>query len=107
MNVYTYCTSGGKDLIHEYLDGLPKRESAEGYFILEQLEKLGTAFLKSLNTRQLEGKLWEIKYPRHNRIFYVLMDKENIYMLHACQKQKDKAERFELDKARTRMKEIV
>lgn len=106
MNVYTYCTSGGKDLIREYLDELPKREAAEGYFILEQLEKQGTEFLQSLNTRQIEGKLWEIKYPRHNRIFYVLMDKENIYLLHACQKQKDKAEKFELEKARTRAKEL-
>lgn len=107
MYVYTYCTSGGKDLIREYLDNLPTRESAEGYFILEQLEIQGTQFLNSLNTRQLDGKLWEIKYPRHNRIFYVLMDRERIYLLHACQKQKGKAEKFELEKARSRAKEIV
>jgi phage-related protein len=71
------------------------------------LEREGIAFLQNVNTRQLEGKLWEIKYPRHNRIFYVLMDQENMYLLHACKKQKGKAEKFELDKARNRMKDIL
>jgi phage-related protein len=106
MNVYTYETNGGKDLIKEYLDQLPKNESAEGYFIIESLEQYGTTFLQSLNTRQLGGRLWEIKFYRHNRIFYVLINQENIYLLHACKKQKGKAEKFELNKARKRMLEI-
>lgn len=88
------------------MDGLPKRESVEGYFIIESLEREGTKFLETLNTRQLERKLWEIKYPRHNRIFYVLVDQENIYLLHACKKQKGKAEKFELEKAKKRAKDI-
>ena len=106
MNVHTYHTNGGKDLIREYLDNLPKRESVEGYFIIESLEAEGLSFLENLNTRQLERKLWEIKYPRHNRIFYVLVDDSNIFFLHACKKQKGKAGKFELEKARNRMKEI-
>jgi len=106
MNVHRYCTSGGKDLIKEYLDKLPRRESAEGYYIIENLEKYGLDYLNALKTRQLESKLWEIKYPRHNRIFYVLYDSENIYFLHACKKQKGKAEIFEINKARRRSKEI-
>ena len=106
MNVFTYTTLGGKDLIRDFLDSLPKREIAEGYFILQELENQGVEFLKTLNTRQLERKLWEIKFPRHNRIFYVLVDEENIYLLHGCKKQKGKAEKFELEKARKRAKEI-
>ena len=106
MNVLSYCTSGGKDLIREFLDELPSRESAEGYYIIEQLELHGLEFLKSLNTRQLEEKLWEIKYPRHNRIFYVVVDGNTMYLLHACKKQKGKSEKFELDKAKKRAKEI-
>ena len=107
MKVLSYCTSGGKDLIKEFLDELSERESAEGYYIIEQLEIQGLEFLKTLNTRQLENKLWEIKYPRHNRIFYVVIDVETMYLLHACKKQKGKAEKFELDKARNRAKEII
>jgi len=107
MKVFSYCTSGGKDLIKEFLDDLPVRESAEGYFIIEQLETKGYEFLKSLNTRQLEDKLWEIKYPRHNRIFYAVIDGDHMYLLHACKKQKGRAEKFELDKARNRLKELI
>ena len=68
MNVHTYHTKGGKDLIREYLDSLPLRESVEGYFIIESLEQKSIDFLENINTRQLEKKLWEIKYPRHNRM---------------------------------------
>lgn len=37
---------------------------------------------------------------------YVIADENNIYFLHACKKQKGKAEKFELDKAIKRAKEI-
>lgn len=107
MNVYTYITSGGKDLIRDYLDDLSPDESAEGYYIIERLEDEGIPFLRSLNTRQLEGKLWEIKFRRHNRVMYILIDKDNLYLLHACKKQKGKAEKFELEKAKKRLREII
>ena len=107
MKVYTYHTNGGKDLIRKFLDDLPKNESAEGYYIIEQLETKGIGFMRSINTRQLEGKLWEIKFQRHNRIMYILIDEDQIYLLHACKKQKNKAEKADLDKAKTRAKEIL
>ncbi|MFA5585915.1 MAG: type II toxin-antitoxin system RelE/ParE family toxin [Saccharofermentanales bacterium] len=102
MNVHTYKTAGGKDLIREYLDNLSLAESAEGYLILEELEIRGLDFLESIETRQIENKLWEIKFRRHNRIFYILLDRDNIYLLHACKKQKGKAEQQDLNKARAR-----
>lgn len=107
MKIHSYFTSGGKDLIKEYLDKLPISEKTEGYFILEALETKGVIYFSSLNTRQIEGKIWEIKFRRHNRIFYILLDEDNLYLLHACKKQKGKAEKFELDKARIRSKEIL
>ena len=36
---------------------------------------------------------------------YVIADGENIFFLHACKKQKGKAEKFELEKAIQRAKE--
>jgi phage-related protein len=106
MKVHTYTTDGGKDLIREYLDALSKTEKADGYNIMKQLEKDGVVALQILNTRQLKKKLWEIKFYRHNRIMYILADEENIFLLHACQKQKGKAEKFELSKATSRVKEL-
>ena len=37
---------------------------------------------------------------------YVVADSDNIHMLHACRKQKGKAELFELDTAKQRAKEL-
>lgn len=107
LKLITYCTLGGKDLILEYLDNLPIKESAEGYVILEALNSYGYDALGSLNTRQIKGKLWEIKFRRHNRIFYCIVENNCIYLLHACKKQKGKAEKFEIETAEKRMGEII
>ncbi|MCR4436995.1 MAG: type II toxin-antitoxin system RelE/ParE family toxin [Clostridiales bacterium] len=106
MNIHHYETSGGKDLILEYIDKLPKNERAEGLTILKRLEDEGLEALNVLNTRQLRAKLWEIKFFDDNRIMYVVADGDNMYLVHACKKQKGKAEKFELDKAIKRVKEL-
>ncbi|SHJ53528.1 type II toxin-antitoxin system RelE/ParE family toxin [Paramaledivibacter caminithermalis] len=106
MNVYRYTTRGGKDVIKNYLDKLPVIEKAEGYRILELLELNGLPALEELNTRQLSKKLWEIKFNYKDRMMYVIADKDNIYILHACKKQKGKAEKFELNTAKKRAKEL-
>lgn len=104
MTIIDYTTAGGKNLIMEYLRKLPEIERTEGYLIRQKIRTDGVDALGSLNTRQLKGKLWEIKFF-HNRIMYVLCHKDKIYFLHACKKQKNKAEKFELEKALKRAKE--
>jgi len=103
MNIIDYVTTGGKNLIIKYLDNLPAKEQAEGYRIRQSIMDDGIVALESINTRQLKGKLWEIKFYA-NRIMYVIKDGDNIYFLHACKKQKDKAEKFEMEKAIKRAK---
>ena len=104
MNIHDYHTVGGKNLIREYLNNLPKREKAEGYRVRYNIMKFGLDAFPLLNARQLTGKLWEIKFY-DNRIMYIISDKENVYFLHACKKQKGKTEQFELNKAIQRAKE--
>lgn len=107
MNVYRYTTMGGKDLIKEYLFKLPYDEEAEGLEIMKRLEEKGLGYLKQfLETRQIEKKLWEIKFRRKNRFFYIIADADNFYIVHACKKQKGKAEQFEIETAKNRAKEI-
>jgi phage-related protein len=65
----------------------------------------GLDALDNLNTRQLRGKLWEIKFS-NNRMIYAVANKDNIFFLHACKKQKGKAEKFEIEKALSRMAEV-
>ncbi len=104
MKIHDYVTTGGKNLIKEYLSGLPEEERVIGYKIRHNIILNGLEELKKMNIRQLKGKLWEIKFSK-NRIMYVILDEDNIYFLHACRKQKGKAEKFELEKAIQRAKE--
>ena len=104
MRIKTYETSGGKNLILEYINDLPRDEMLEGYSIIKRLTDNR---LDELNTRQIRGKVWEIKFYRHNRLFYILMEKNCIYLLHACKKQKGKAEKFEVCTALKRANEIL
>lgn len=105
MEIHDYHTIGGKNLIKEYLSSLPEDERTQGYGIRHKIVHYGLDALDELNTRQLKGKLWEIKFSQ-NRVMYVVADKKNIYFFHACKKQKGKAEQFELDKAIQRAREV-
>ena len=70
-------------MIINYLEELPENEMAVGYDIRRKITEDGVIALKILNTRQLKGKLWEIKFSQ-NRIMYIVQDGEIIYFLHAC-----------------------
>lgn len=104
MRIIDYKTAGGKNLITEYIDALPDDEQVTAYDIRRSIRKHGNIALKALNTRQLKGKLWEIKFSS-NRIMYVTADRHKIYFLHICKKQKQKAEKKELETAIKRAKE--
>jgi len=105
LRIHDYHSTAGKNLIKEYLKALPRPEMYVGYRIRHMLGSRGLSALEELDTRQLRGKLWEIKFSK-NRIMYVVADKDNIHFLHACKKQKGKAEKHELDTAMQRAKEI-
>lgn len=71
MKVRMYQTNGGKNLILDYILNLETKEKQEGLTIIKKLKDEGKDALEELDTRQIEGKLWEIKFHRHNRIFGV------------------------------------
>jgi phage-related protein len=91
LNVYTYKTAGGKDLIMEFILSLDKPEKAEGLLILKIL-KDGSSVVSKLKAEKFDGAIWEIKFKNHNRIFFVFENENDIYLLHACKKQKNKTE---------------
>ena len=90
MNVYRYKSTGGKDLILEYIKSLSKSEIADG---LSVLEKFDSGELDMLDIKTWQGKINEVYFYRHNRIFYVIVDGQDVYLLHACRKQKNKTEK--------------
>ena len=68
----------------------PVTERTYGYGIRHKIIKDGLKAFDGLDTRQLFEKLWEIKFF-DNRIMYVIVDKEIVHFLHACNKQSSKS----------------
>ena len=75
----------------------------EIYDTREEIRKSGLDAFEKLNTRQLRGKLWEIKLSQ-NRIMYVIMNKEAVAFINIKKKQKGKAEKQDIEKALNRAK---
>lgn len=53
-----------------------------------------------------QKKIYEVYFFKHNRIFYIIADKNNIYLLHACRKQKNKTEKKDSKIVIKRAKEL-
>ena len=95
MNIVDYKTKGGKNLILDYIDSLPEDQKLELYDIRSEIRQHGMDAFEKINTRQLVGKMWEIKASQ-NRVMYVIVNKDAVAFLHACKKQKGKAEKKSL-----------
>lgn len=48
----------------------------------------------------------EVYFYKHNRIFYITVDGNDIYLLHACKKQKNKTEKKDSKIVKKRAKEL-
>lgn len=103
MIVHTYENSSGKDLIKKYIDSLSTDEKVDGYSVLKAFED---DHLDELNIKPWQGKVWEVYFYKHNRIFYVSIDNENVYLLYACRKQKNKTETTDKNIVIKRAKEL-
>lgn len=103
MIVHTYKSSSGRDLILEYINSLSKKEMVDGLSVLKSMEDNK---IEELNHKPWQGRVWEVYFYKHNRIFYIVADGENIYLLHACRKQKNKTEKKDKDIVIKRAKEL-
>ena len=108
MNVFYYKTTSGRQPVREYIECLPEDDRAAIAGDIRLVVEYGI-FKAPVITRKLREKLWEIKTgTRHQqRIFYCLVTGEAIVLLHACKKQKEGAQRGDVDLAFTRMKEVL
>ena len=62
--------------------------------------------MNELIIKKWQGKISEVYFYKHNRIFYVISDGENMYLLHACRKQKNKTEKRDSEIVINRAKKI-
>ncbi len=105
MKVTFYTTSSGRSPVFDYVRNLPRQERARLLEALNQVEQYGFAAVR-MQFRQVEGKLWEIKVSVH-RVFYVVLQQEEMVLLHAYKKQGQKMPVREKTVAIKRMKELV
>jgi len=91
--------------VSDYIDKLPKEQSATIYAVLEDIKQYGLQ-APLVSMRQIKGKLWEIKISQ-NRIFYVVIEGNTMALLHAYKKQGQKAPQHEIETALRRMKEVL
>ena len=89
MQLHFYESSSGRNLIFDYIDNLSVDEQVDGYSVLEHLERNE---LDQIQCKQWKRKIYEVYSYRHNRIFYVTVDGTDIYLIHACRKQKNRTE---------------
>ena len=103
MKIHSYQSTSGKDLIKQYILGLTDDEKVDAFSVLDDLEKDQT---DCLTMKRWEGKVWEVYFRKHNRIFYVTVEGTDIYLLHACRKQKNKTEKKDKNIVIKRAKEL-
>lgn len=89
MTLHHYETNSGRDVIMEYINSLTNNEKVDALSVLECIQN---GEFDKMSTKRWEKKVWEVYFYKHNRIFYIVNDGEDIYLLHACRKQKNKTE---------------
>lgn len=91
--------------VSDYIDKLPKEQSAMIYAVLEDIKQYGLQ-APLVSMRHIKGKLWEIKISQ-TRIFYLVIEGNTMVLLHAYKKQGQKAPQHEIETALRRMKDIL
>ncbi len=103
MKLHFYQSKAGKNLILDYVNSLPMDEQIDGYSVLKCLEE---GKLEQVRFKRWEKKIYEVYFYKHNRIFYITIDNCNMYLLHACKKQKNKTEKKDKKIVEARAKEL-
>lgn len=103
MNIHTYQSSSGRDIIKDYIDSLTEEEQVDAISVLECMEK---GEFDKIQFKPWQKKVYEVYFRKHNRIFYVVGDGENLYLLHACRKQKNRTEKKDKNIVIKRAKEL-
>lgn len=103
MTLHSYFSSSGRDLILDYINSLPEDEKTDGLSVMELMEN---GEFDKIRFKRWEKKVYEVYFQKDNRIFYVVVDKENIYLLHSCRKQKNKTEKTDVKIVKKRAKEL-
>ena len=105
MRVRRYMTPAGADPVAKYLDDLAPREAALVVAAAQVIEEHGLEE-SGVVTRQVRGRLWELKV-RAQRVFFVLVTGPTMILLHGYTKGSQRAPKREIETALARMKDVL
>ena len=105
MRLVYYQTTRGVAPVAEYPESLDSRERATLAAAFEKSSERGLD-ARGVGFRQIDGKLWEIRVSAHP-VFYVLLRKDEMVLLHAYRKRMRKTPPREIEIARRRMWEVL
>lgn len=105
MKVTFYTKTSGRSPVWDYIRSVPADERARILEALTQIEQRGFDVVR-MEFRRIDGKLWEIKISKH-RVLYVIVDGDEMVLLHVYTKKSQKMPAKELDVAKVRMKEVL
>lgn len=103
MILHNYESNSGRDLIFDYIDSLTKKEQVDAITVLERLKN---EEMDKIKFKHWEKKIYEVYFYKDNRIFYIVTDGNNMYLLHACRKQKNQTEKKDTKIVKARAKEL-
>ena len=79
MKIHTYQSASGRDLIAEYIDTLAEVEQVDAFSVLQCMEK---GEFDKIQFKQWQKRIYEVYFYKHNRLFYIIADGNNLYLLH-------------------------
>lgn len=109
MNIVFYVKKNNRCPVKEFIEKLEVKDRARILACLKNVEELGFDSPR-VQFRQIQGRLWEIKIRTESggyRIFYVAVKANVLVLLHAYQKQSQKAPIKEIKIAEQRLLEEV
>lgn len=100
----------GRAPVERYIESIDnKEERTELLSVLNGIQEKGTDAV-GVEFRHIEGKLWELKIRTHgsqHRIFYVVLNGNEMVLLHAYLKKTARAPLKEIQTAKQRLKQLI
>ena len=103
MILHNYKINSGKDVILDYIDSLTEDEQVDALSVISSSQQ---DRMDEIKFKRWEKKVYEVYFYKHNRIFYIVANEENMYLLHACRKQKNQTEKKDKKIVIKRAKEL-
>lgn len=105
MNVRFYDTVADEEPAREYMRA---RDAKQRALIGQKIRAIQDVPLMpgNVDVKQVRERLMELRIGFH-RIFYVVTTGPVMWLLHACQKEGDKAKAFDISVAMRRMRDLL